>query len=218
METFTVSKVSWCIFALVMKEKIRNTASQLFLERGFKSITMDDIANEIGMSKKTIYSEYENKTSLIEDCVMAKFCVLNEGIDLIIAMEKNAIEELYEIKRFVMSHLNNEKSSPQYQLMKYYHKIHKSLKLMQFEKMHKCVLLNVERGLAQGLFRDNVNPEFVARIYFSGMNTIKDQNIFPLDLFPISELMDSFLEYHIRGIVTPKGKTILNNVINSNQE
>ena len=176
METFTVSKVSWCIFALVMKEKIRNTASQLFLERGFKSITMDDIANEIGMSKKTIYSEYENKTSLVEDCVMAKFCVLSEGIDLIIAMEKNAIEELYEIKRFVMSHLNNEKSSPQYQLMKYYPKIHKSLKLMQFEK------------------------------------------IFPLDLFPISELMDSFLEYHIRGIVTPKGKTILNNIINSNQE
>ena len=218
METFTVSKVSWCIFALVMKEKIRNTASQLFLERGFKSITMDDIANEIDMSKKTIYSEYENKTSLIEDCVMAKFCVLNEGIDLIIAMEKNAIEELYEIKRFVMSHLNNEKSSSQFQLMKYYPKIHKSLKLMQFEKMHKCVLSNVERGLAQGLFRDNVNPEFVARIYFSGMNTIKDQNIFPLDLFPISELMDSFLEYHLRGIVTPKGKTILNNIINSNQE
>ncbi len=89
---------------------------------------------------------------------------------------------------------------------------------MQFEKMHKCVLSNVERGLAQGLFRDNVNPEFVARIYFSGMNTIKDQNIFPLDLFPISELMDSFLEYHLRGIVTPKGKTILNNIINSNQE
>ena len=50
------------------------------------------------------------------------------------------------------------------------------------------------------------------------MNTIKDQNIFPLDLFPISELMDSFLEYHLRGIVTPKGKTILNNIINSNQE
>ena len=201
-----------------MKEKIRDTATQLFLERGFKSITMDDIANEIGMSKKTIYSEYENKTSLVEDCVMAKFCVLNEGIDLIIAMEKNAIEELYEIKRFVMSHLNNEKSSAQFQLMKYYPKIHKSLKHLQFEKMHKCVLLNVERGLEQGLFRDNVNPEFVARIYFSGMNTIKDQNIFPLDLFPISELMDSFLEYHIRGIVTPKGKAILNNIINSNKE
>ncbi|WP_423996871.1 TetR/AcrR family transcriptional regulator [Maribacter sp. IgM3_T14_3] len=201
-----------------MKEKIRDTASQLFLERGFKSITMDDIANEIGMSKKTIYSEYSNKTSLVEDCVMHKFCDLSNGIDLIIAMEKNAIEELYEIKKYVMSHLNDEKSSPQYQLMKYYPKIHKNLKLLQFDKMHKCILLNVERGLEQGLFRDNINPEFVARIYFTGLNSIKDQNMFPLEQFPIGKLMDSFLEYHIRGIVTPKGKTILNNIINSNQE
>ncbi len=218
METFIVFKVSCSIFATVMKEKIRDTASQLFLERGFKSITMDDIANEIGMSKKTIYSEYSNKTSLVEDCVMNKFCHLSDGIDLIIAMEKNAIEELYEIKRYVMSHLNDEKSSPQYQLMKYYPKIHKNLKLMQFDKMHSCVLLNVERGLEQGLFRDNIDPEFVARIYFTGMNSIKDQNVFPLDRFPISKLMDSFLEYHLRGIVTPKGKAILNNIINSNQE
>ncbi|WP_299319087.1 TetR/AcrR family transcriptional regulator [uncultured Maribacter sp.] len=201
-----------------MKEKIRDTASQLFLEHGFKSITMDDIANEIGMSKKTIYSEYSNKTSLVEDCVMNKFCHLSDGIDLIIAMEKNAIEELYEIKKYVMSHLNDEKSSPQFQLMKYYPKIHKNLKLMQFDKMHKCILLNVDRGLEQGLFRDNINPEFVARIYFTGLNSIKDQNMFPLEQFPIGKLMDSFLEYHIRGIVTPKGKTILNNIINSNQE
>lgn len=201
-----------------MKEKIRDAASQLFLERGFKSITMDDIANEIGMSKKTIYSEYSNKTSLVEDCVMNKFCDLSDGIDLIIAMEKNAIEELYEIKKYVMSHLNDEKSSPQFQLMKYYPKIHKNLKLMQFEKMHKCILLNVDRGLEQGLFRNNINPEFVARIYFTGLNSIKDQNMFPLEQFPIGKLMDSFLEYHIRGIVTPKGKTILNNIINSNQE
>jgi AcrR family transcriptional regulator len=201
-----------------MKEKIRDTASQLFLERGFKSITMDDIANEIGMSKKTIYSEYSNKTSLVEDCVMHKFCDLSNGIDLIIAMEKNAIEELYEIKKYVMSHLNDEKSSPQYQLMKYYPKIHKNLKLLQFDKMHKCILLNVERGLEQGLFRDNINPEFVARIYFTGLNSIKDQNMFPLEQFPIGKLMDSFLEYHIRGIITLKGKTILNNIINSNQD
>ncbi|SIQ09648.1 TetR/AcrR family transcriptional regulator [Maribacter ulvicola] len=218
METYLVSKVSWCIFAAIMKEKIRETASQLFLERGFKSITMDDIANEIGISKKTIYSEYNNKTSLVEDCVMNKFCDLSDGIDLIIAMEKNAIEELYEIKKYVMSHLNEEKSSPQYQLMKYYPKIYKSVKSMHFEKMHKCVLLNVDRGLQQELFRANIDPEFIARIYFSGMNSIKDQTIFPITIFPISKLMDSFLEYHLRGIVTPKGKNILNNIINSNQE
>lgn len=201
-----------------MKEKIRDTATQLFLERGFKSITMDDIANEIGMSKKTIYNEYSNKTELINDCVMHKFCGLSDGIDLIIAMDKNPIEELYEIKKYVMFHLNEEKASPQFQLMKYYPNIFKTLKHLHFNKMQKCVLSNVKRGLKQEIYRDNLNAEFIARIYYSGMNSIKDQNLFPLDKFPVSKLMDSFLEYHLRGIVTPKGKTILNKIINSNQQ
>ena len=201
-----------------MKEKIRETATQLFLERGFKSITMDDLANEIGMSKKTIYTEYSNKTELIEDCVMNKFCSLSDGIDLIIAMDKNPIEELYEIKKYVMSHLNDEKSSPQFQLMKYYPKIYKNVKAMHFNKMQKCVLHNVLRGVQKEIYRDNLDTEFVARIYYSGMNSIKDQNIFPIDRFPVSKLMDAFLEYHLRGIVTPKGKNILNSIINSNQQ
>ncbi len=218
METFLVFKVSRHIFAPIMKEKIRDTATQLFLERGFKSITMDDIANEIGMSKKTIYNEYSNKTELVEDCVMNKYCALSEGIDLIVALQKNPIVELYEIKRYVMSHLNDEKTSPQFQLMKYYPKIHKNMKAMHFSKMQKCVLLNVERGKQQEIYRDNLDSEFVARIYYTGMNSIKDQNLFPLPLFPVSKLMDSFLEYHLRGIVTPKGRKILNTIINSNQE
>lgn len=201
-----------------MKEKIRDTATRLFLERGFKSITMDDLANEIGMSKKTIYSEYNNKTELVEDCVMNKFCDLSEGIDSIFAMGKNAIEELFEIKKYVLSHLNDEKTSPQFQLMKYYPKIYKNIRAMHFNKMHKCVLSNVERGMQQEIYRADLDKEFVARIYYSGVNSIKDQTLFPIERFPISKLMDAFLEYHLRGIVTTKGKNILKTFINRNYQ
>ena len=200
-----------------MREKIRNKATQLFLEHGFKSITMDDIANEIGMSKKTIYSEYNNKTALIEDCVMNKFCDMSNGIDQIIALNNNPIQELYEIKKYVLSHLKDEKSSPQFQLSKYYPKIFDAIKSLHFTKMSSCVLSNVKRGIALGIYRDNLNVEFVARIYFSGVNSIKDQRMFPLQLFPIKDLMDTYLEYHLRGIVNPKGRKILNEIINSNQ-
>ena len=111
-----------------MKEKITITATELFLNLGFKSVTMDDIANEMGISKKTIYTHFNNKTALVTEVTSSLFCVISEGIDLICAAEKNSIEELYEIKRFVMEHLKNEKSSPQYQLQKYYPKIYATLK------------------------------------------------------------------------------------------
>lgn len=202
----------------IMKDNIRIKATELFLEHGFKSITMDDIANEMGMSKKTIYGEYANKIALIEDCVTGKFDELKNGIDDICTLGKNPIEELYEIKKYVMFHLKDEKSSPQYQLSKYYPTIFKKIKELHFNKMHSCVLANVEKGISQEIYRPNLNSEFVARIYFSGVDSIKDHKMFPVDRFPMIHLMDMFLEYHLRGIVTPKGRKILNEIINSNHE
>jgi AcrR family transcriptional regulator len=201
-----------------MKDKILQKASELFLNLGFKSVTMDDLANEMGISKKTIYTHFENKTQLIEACTLHVFEFISCGIDQISSLKKNPIEELYEIKKFVMQHLKDERSSPQYQLQKYYPKIFDTLKKRQFEVMKDCVVENVKKGIDLGIYRENLNIDFVARIYFSGVTSIKDHTLFPDDLFPRTALMDDYLEYHLRGIVTPKGRNILNELINSNQE
>jgi len=201
-----------------MKEKILEKATDMFLNYGFKSVTMDDIANEIGISKKTIYSHFENKTHLVEESTSNLFCTISEGIEHICSLGKNPIAELYEIKKFAMLHLKDEKSSPQYQLQKYYPKIHATMRFRQYDLMQECVVSNVKKGIALDIYRENLNIDFVSRIYFTGVVSIKDHQIFPIEKFPITELMDIYLEYHLRGIVTPKGRTILNTIINSNQE
>ena len=117
-----------------------------------------------------------------------------------------------------MLHLKNEASSPEYQLQKYYPTVHADLKQRQFEMMESCVLDNVERGITLGIYRENLNVDFVVRIYFTGVTSIKDTRLFPNTKFPMSDLMDTYLEYHLRGIVTPKGRKILNEIINSNQQ
>jgi AcrR family transcriptional regulator len=201
-----------------MKEKILHKATDLFLNFGFKSVTMDDLAQEMGISKKTIYSHFENKTKLVAESTSNLFCVIAEGIDHIVAQNKNPIEELYEIKKFAMLHLKDEKSSPQYQLQKYYPKLYEELKTKQFDLMQHCVVDNVKRGIALGIYREQLNVEFVSRIYFAGVTSIKDNRLFPQHLFSMIKLMDDYLEYHLRGIVTPEGRKILNKIINSNQE
>lgn len=202
----------------IMKEEILERATDMFLNLGFKSVTMDDLAHEMGISKKTIYSHFDNKTELVENCTLHLFNTISKCIDDICSLGKNPIEELYEIKKLMTTHLKNEKSSPQYQLQKYYPKIHESIKQKQYEVMSECVVDNVKRGIDQGIYRENLNVDFVARIYFSGVTSIKDLTLFPTNKFPISALIDNYLEYHIRGIVTPKGRKILNSIINSNQE
>jgi hypothetical protein len=201
-----------------MKEKVLEKATEMFLTFGFKSVTMDDLANEMGISKKTIYAHFENKTKLVEESTTYLFDSISSGIDSICALNKNPIEELLVIKKFVMQHLKDEKSSPQYQLQKYYPKIYMNIRNCQFEMMQDCVVNNIKKGVEMGIYRENLNIDFVSRIYFSGVTSIKDFKLFPSDRFPIDKLQDDYLEYHLRGIITPEGRKILNQHINSNHE
>ena len=77
-----------------MREKILHKATELFLNLGFKSVTMDDLANEMGISKKTIYSHFDIKTKFVEETTMDLFWCISNGIDKILTERKNPIEEL----------------------------------------------------------------------------------------------------------------------------
>jgi len=193
------------ICARIMKDKIIGKSTELFLNLGFKSVTMDEIASSLGVSKKTIYKYFSNKTTLVSAVTDFMFSNISTGINLICSLKKNPIDEIFDIKRFVMSHLKDEKSSPQYQLQKYYPKIFASIKKKQFGVMQECVIENLNHGKNSGLYRKEIDVEFISRIYFSGMMSIKDPDIFHLNNYSMNTLMSKYLEYHLRGICTEKG-------------
>jgi len=193
-------------------KKIRAACTELFLTLGFKSVTMDDIANQLGISKKTLYAHYPNKHALVKDCVFHFFGYVTGEINKICTTAANPIIELYEIKVFMMQHIKNEKISPQFQLQKFYPDIFKELKEKQLNFMIDCVSTSLNSGVAMGLFRDNLNVPFIARLYFNGMMGIKDQRLFPAEEFLHSQLMTEYLEYHLRAICTPKGIEIFNTI------
>lgn len=196
-----------------MRKKIIDKSTELFLTLGVKSVTMDDIAHEMGISKKTIYVHFENKTKLVEAVAFSVFENVCDGIDCICDASLNPIEELYDIKMYVMHYLKDEKTSPQFQLKKYYPQIYQRLHLKQFEKMHESVKESIQKGVDTGLFRSNIDVDFISRMYFNGMAGIKDDTIFPKTIFTMDYLMESYLEYHLRAIVTDKGLKILDKFI-----
>ena len=139
-----------------------------------------------------------------------------EGIDKINASSINPIEELYDIKLFVLNYFRNERVSPQYQLKKYYPEIYERLQIKQFEKMHSSVENSLKMGVNTGLFRPDIDIDFISRMYFNGMTGIRDISIFPETIFDKNYLFESYLEYHLRAIITNKGLNLLNNYIKSN--
>jgi len=201
-----------------MKNKILEKSIEMFLNYGFKSVTMDDISEKLGISKKTIYAHYQNKTKLVEATTLAIFESISTGIDCICELDKNPIEESYAIKSFILKNLKDEKSSPQYQLQKYYPKMFRSLKVKQFKVMQECVTNNLQKGIEQGLYRSELDVNFISRIYFNGVTGIKDEETFPREEFTPSYLLDSYLEYHIRAIATEKGLQTMKKLLLKNEE
>jgi len=218
LETFFVYQVSLRYirrkFTINVREKILTKAVELFLNFGFKSVTMDDIATEMGISKKTIYAHFSTKTKLIEAAALQIFYNISTGINCIKAKKLNAIEETFEIKNFGMKHLNNERSSPQFQLNKYYPKIAAILKNKQLEVMQDCVVENLNRGIETEIYRKDIPVSFISRFYFLGITGLKDNDLFPTEEFSTAELMENYLEYHLRAIATEQGLKILNQLIN----
>lgn len=192
-----------------MKEEILENAADLFLTYGFKSVTMDDIANNMGISKKTIYANFPNKSKLVETTTHHMLKAINKGIEEIIQQDLNSIEEVFKIKRFVSVHLKDVKSSPQLQLQKYYPKVYKAVQVHHLEIMENCVSKNLKKGINGGVFRPSIDIDFVSKMNFIGMTGIKDNDLFPMDKFTPLELSEKYLEYHLRAIVTAKGLKLL---------
>ncbi|MEC7415171.1 MAG: TetR/AcrR family transcriptional regulator [Bacteroidota bacterium] len=193
-----------------MKEKIIDVAISEFSNFGFKSVTVDDIALKMGVSKKTIYTHFSKKETLVETSVMKHFDIVIEKILFISKHSKDPIIELYQMNKEALKHLSNEKNSPIYQLQKYYKNIYLKLQTKEFTVLGEMFSKSLLRGIETGLFRSEINIDFVTRIFFNGIRGIQDLELFPIEKYKNEQLLIYFTEYHLRAICTQKGIEKLN--------
>lgn len=197
-----------------MKEKIIAKATQLFLKLGFKSVTMDDIANEMCISKKTIYKYFCNKELLIAETTDAITKTIYTTINEIVAKNYNAIAENFEIIKMIKEMFVSIETSPSYQLKKHYPEIHGKLtEKLQLEYM-TLFKQNIEKGISEGLYRNTINVNNYVYFYYTLMFNI-NENISSEKEAQKLEL--EALEYHIRAMATTNGITELNTYIQSTQ-
>ena len=185
-----------------MKDKIISKASNLFLKLGFKSVTMDDIANEMCISKKTIYKYFCNKEILIEETTETGLKQINQTIAKIVANNHNAIEENFEIIKMFKEMFNSIETSPSYQLKKHYPEIYQKLISQSKTECHSMFQQNIEKGIQEGLYRNELNIQSHIYFYYALISSINENIISEKES---KKLELEALEYHIRAMATPKG-------------
>ena len=205
METILVLKVSVLYLhrkLLLMKCKIIAKATDMFLKLGFKSVTMDDIASEMCISKKTIYKYFENKELLITEGTMMVHEKIHETISTIVAQNHNAIQENFEIRKMFKEMFNSLDNSPIYQLKKHYPEIHDQFMCRETEECNMVFRQNIIKGIEQGLYRENINIDSFVKFYYTIIFSINETTKSEKEVFALEY---DALEYHTRALATPKG-------------
>lgn len=185
-----------------MKEKIMSKASDLFLKLGFKSVTMDDIAAEMCISKKTIYKYFCNKEILIEESSAMVHAEIHKIIDNIVAKNYNAIEENFESRKMFKEMFQSSDISPIYQMKKHYPEIYEKVISREIEECNTVFKQNIVKGIEQGLYRKEIVIENYIKFYYTLIFGIKEEISSEKEGQKI-EL--EILEYHTRAMATPAG-------------
>ncbi|MGV1011038.1 MAG: TetR/AcrR family transcriptional regulator [Flavobacterium sp.] len=185
-----------------MKDKIMSKASDLFLKLGFKSVTMDDIAGEMCISKKTIYKYFCNKEILIEESTAMVHDEIHTIIEQIVAKNHNAIEENFEIRKMFKEMFKSADTSPVYQMKKHYPEIYAKVITREMEECNTLFKQNIDKGIEQGLYRKEISIENYMKFYYTLIFGIKEQISSEKEGQKI-EL--EILEYHTRAMATAKG-------------
>ncbi|MBL4703384.1 MAG: TetR/AcrR family transcriptional regulator, partial [Flavobacteriales bacterium] len=175
--------------------------------------TMDDIAKELKVSKKTLYKYVKDKNELILN-IMQGQCEL-EKIMMAEACDKaeNAIEELMIFSETLGQKLQQMNPSVHYDLEKYYPEAWKSFMDHKEGFILGCVHQNIERGIKEGIYRDNVNAEIISKLYIQKIDCVFDPAIFPVGKFTFYQVHLELMRYHIRGIANEKGTKYLSDKI-----
>jgi AcrR family transcriptional regulator len=194
---------------------VRSTA--VFMRYGMKSVTMDDVARELKVSKKTLYKYVSDKEDLIvqalELYLNGERCRIQETHN----KAGNAIEEMVIIIRGVTETLRNIHPSIHYDMEKYYPRAWKLMKDHKEHTIYGTILENLKRGIEEGYYRENLNPEIIARFYSSTADMVFDGSLFPADRYTFTDVYLEYVRYHIRGIASKKGNKYLTEMMQNGQ-
>lgn len=192
-----------------LKDRIIEQAMILFLRYGIKSITMDDIARELGISKKTLYQYVDNKADLIENIIRQHIDNEKLAITEIRKYTKDAIEEMLMIAKHVIRLLRETPPSMAYDLQKHYRPCWNLMEKFNQKHIFNVIKENIDRGVEQGIYRSDINSDIVAKLYVAKTSLVVDEELFPLNDYSKEALFKEYFNYHIHGIASPKGLKLL---------
>lgn len=198
-------------------KNILERVSQLYHKYGIKSVTMDDVSRELGISKKTIYMHFSDKEELVGNVIDFMIKTRHNCMNEIYEKELNAIDELFEVARQVNQMLREHNPAMEYDLKKYYPAAYEKVKQVKRKVMYDSVMNNLQKGIRQGIYRSEMNPDVIAKMHVARVEGMIESDVFTEEEFTRMDYFREIMIYHLRGIANEKGIKILEKKLLMNQ-
>jgi len=197
-------------------EELLKKITKLYFQYGIKSVTMDDLAQKIGISKKTLYVHFKDKDDLVDKVIM--YHIQNHRCDMefLEIKSKNAIDRLFTVSEFLIDHIRKINPSVNYDLMKYYPKTWQKYINYQNDSIYKSIKDNIDKGIEEGLYRNDFNVEIIAKLYVWRLDFSLEVEWAVQKAYSLDDIIDNLFVYHIRGIASKKGLVYLEKKIKEN--
>jgi len=192
-----------------VKERIKQKADELFRRYGIKSVTMDEIANQLGVSKKTIYHSFSDKTELVDDVIADMLQFNKECCQSYKLNSQNAIHEVFLAMDMLQVIFDNMNPSILFDIERNYPVTYKKFKEYKYKYLFELVKENIERGIHEELYRPGINIDVVAKIRLETMMLPFNEQLFPKNKFSLVMLHQQLIEYFLFGIASLKGYRLI---------
>ena len=191
------------------KERILKAAQELFFSYGIRSITMDDIARHLSVSKKTLYRFFEDKDQIVHVLTQLDLKENERMMKEIAASSKDAIDEILQAMVCVTEQLSKFHPSLIYDLQRFHPKSWNELRKFTEEHSLSSVMLNLKRGIRQGLYRKDINIPVLSRLRIEQISLAMNPVVYPPGQFDLKMVEVELLKHFLYGILTIKGLKLL---------
>ncbi len=187
--------------------------SVLFINYGIRSITMNEIASDLGISKKTLYQFVKNKEDLIRQVIHHEFHKKSSEVETLLKHDLNAVEQLIEIQKLIIRSVKKYSSTIEFDLKKYYPGIFKELNVKYVKLLEDLFIHNIQKGKKEGLYRMDLNESIVAKVHTSRILFIPQSKLISIDDYSSKEYMHEMINYHLRALLNKKSLSLLDKYI-----
>jgi len=201
-----------------MKEEIVKRALNDFMQYGFKTFTMDDLASKMGISKKTLYEHFPSKNDLVEAVLDYALDMSCKNVEAFVQGDVSVIENVYRNQKKVKEIFNINSDRPIWELQKYYSKTYERMEIEFAKSDARFIDKLLEKGWKEGLFREDINVNFYKTFYSSVQRLRSVANTFPEREYPFWDTIYTLMEYFFRILVNEKGMKELERVLQLKKE